>query len=920
MPLGRMRLIVHGQQAFGRSVLERVLSDGKDDVVAVYGPVTPEGGKDDPLVAFAKSKSIPVVQPKTFRDARVLAEFRELKADLCVMAYVTLFVPEDVLNAPVHGTIQYHPSLLPLHRGPSAINWAIIFGESETGLSIFYPDKGLDTGDLLLTKTCPIGPDDTLKEVYFQRLFPMGVDALAEGIEAVRSGAAPQMRRRQDHSLQTYEGWCKKPDARVEWDRPAQQVYNLIRGCNPQPGAWTTLCGEEVQLFDSALISKGVGGAPGQVASVNETEFVVACGDGGGIAVRRLKPARSCGGAKVAAPDFVAAAGLQPGMLCHTPPPESGAKPRKPRQPQPDADGHLVPAAPVPLPGAPSSPRRAAEPAAAVDGFALTARSLHAAGVRFIFGVVGIPVTQLAPACQAAGVRFISCRNEQAASYAAAAVGFLSGAPGALLTVSGPGMLHGAAGLAGATANAWPMIQLSGSTSRADVGKGGFQELDQMRLAAEPQIAKFAARPAQASDIPGVVAEAARAAVSGRPGGAYVDLPSDLLRATLPAAAADEQVTAARAAAAAPRQMAEAGAVERACQLLRGAQRPLLVTGKGAALGRAEGQLRALVAARGIPFVATPMGKGLVPDASPLSCAAARSAALKGADVVLVVGARLNWILHFGEAPRWAPDAHFILVDPAAEEGERRSALRGHAAPVLEQLQAGLGDWAVPFTGEWVAGLRAKAAENTAKSAARMAKPAPFPLDFTAAYACIAQEAGKLTAQPVWVSEGANTMDIGRQLLSVNTPRSRIDAGTWGTMGVGLGYAMAAAVTEPGRKVICLEGDSAFGFSAMELETLCRYGFDVCVIVFNNGGIYTGSGQVQPESQWPHDPAPTLFVPHARYDRMMAAFGGKGYCAASARELRSACAEAFRTPGPSLINLVIDPAAGVESGSMQAHN
>eukprot|EP01062_Namystynia_karyoxenos_P020889 TRINITY_DN17919_c0_g3_i1.p2 TRINITY_DN17919_c0_g3~~TRINITY_DN17919_c0_g3_i1.p2 ORF type:complete len:578 (+),score=169.15 TRINITY_DN17919_c0_g3_i1:70-1734(+) len=553
-------------------------------------------------------------------------------------------------------------------------------------------------------------------------------------------------------------------------------------------------------------------------------------------------------------------------------------------------------------------------PGAMLSGAQLCAIGLKQQGVEFCFGIVGYPILELGLRIQEQGIKYYHCRNEQAASYAAAAVGYLTGRPGAVIGVSGPGMVHCIAGAANAWSNCWPCLLIGGSSETHQSGLGAFQECPQVAMAAP--VCKLSRMVDSARRIPFHIEQAVRTAVSGRPGAVYLDFPGDLLREqvdgstlSFPPRCPDP-----------PRTQADPDAVREAAALLKGAQRPLVVVGKGAAYAHAEEALSRLLDTTNIPFLPTPMGKGVVSDADPRCVGAARSAALAGADVVVLVGARLNWILHFGEAPRWAPDAHFILVDPAAEEGERRSALRGHAAPVLEQLQAGLGDWAVPFTGEWVAGLRAKAAENTAKSAARMAKPAPFPLDFTAAYACIAQEAGKLTAQPVWVSEGANTMDIGRQLLSVNTPRSRIDAGTWGTMGVGLGYAMAAAVTEPGRKVICLEGDSAFGFSAMELETLCRYGFDVCVIVFNNGGIYTGSGQVQPESQWPHDPAPTLFVPHARYDRMMAAFGGKGYCAASARELRSACAEAFRTPGPSLINLVIDPAAGVESGSMQAHN
>jgi len=298
-----MRIVVHGQQAFGKAVLEALLKRG-ENVVAVYVAPEKPGQKADPLKEAALAAKLPVYQPSSYRKPEVWEEFRALKPDLQVMAFVTLFVPEDFLNIPTQGSIQYHPSLLPKFRGPSAINWPIIEGETETGLSIFWPDNGLDTGAVLLQKKTPIGPDDSLATVYFDRLFPMGVEAMLEAVDLVKAGNAPRIK--QDDSQATYEGRCTADNARIDWGKPWRQVHNLIRGCNPAPGAWTSLNGQTLQIFESkplpARDPKGIAGKMGEVAEVGGDGFTVVCADGR-IRVLRVKPAD---GPKVAAGEFAA--------------------------------------------------------------------------------------------------------------------------------------------------------------------------------------------------------------------------------------------------------------------------------------------------------------------------------------------------------------------------------------------------------------------------------------------------------------------------------------------------------------------------------------------------------------------------------------------------------------------------------------
>ena len=308
-----MRIVVHGQQAFGEAVLEALLGRG-DDVVAVYVAPDRAGGKPDPLKEAARAAGLPVLQPDSYREPSVWDEFRALAPDLQVMAFVTLVVPREFLDIPTHGTIQYHPSLLPRHRGRSSINWPLIMGETETGLSIFWPDDGLDTGDVLLQKTTPISPDDTLGSVYFDRLFPMGVEALCEAVDLVKAGTAPRIP--QDEALATYEGPCERDNARIDWGKTCRQVHDLIRGCDPAPGAWTTFGGQALQVFGSRPLPArdltGLGGRVGEVVEVAAdpaSGFTVACADGR-VQVARVK---SAGSAKLTAAEWAAAAGLTVG-------------------------------------------------------------------------------------------------------------------------------------------------------------------------------------------------------------------------------------------------------------------------------------------------------------------------------------------------------------------------------------------------------------------------------------------------------------------------------------------------------------------------------------------------------------------------------------------------------------------------------
>ncbi|KAH8952087.1 hypothetical protein BDL97_09G066300 [Sphagnum fallax] len=569
---------------------------------------------------------------------------------------------------------------------------------------------------------------------------------------------------------------------------------------------------------------------------------------------------------------------------------------------------------------------------ALVDGNRLAARAFAKTGIEHMFGVVGIPVTSLASSCVTEGIRFIAFHNEQSAGYAAGAAGYLTGKPGLLLTVSGPGCVHGLAGLSNAMINTWPFILVSGSSVQADVGRGDFQELDQLEIV--KPFSKYSGKAHKISEIPGVVSKAVASAVSGRPGGTYIDIPSDVLHETVTEEEAKQLLDGIEpyvpvwAVRAAPKELlAGDKEISEAVSLLRNAKKPLIVFGKGAAYSRAEKSLKQLVESTGIPFLATPMGKGLLPDSHPLSAAAARSLALAESDVALVVGARLNWLLHFGEPPKWSESVKFILADISEEEIKLRKpavGLVGDANLILQQLLKEYKD--EPFRlGEkhpWVTQIRAKAQANIQRMAVSLNKDV-VPFNFLTPMRIVRDAILAVgSPAPILVSEGANTMDVGRSVLEQTEPRTRLDAGTWGTMGVGLGYAIAAAVVNPERLVVAVEGDSGFGFSGLEVETLVRYNLPVIVIIFNNNGVYGGDRRTPEEISGPHkdDPAPTSFVPEARYDLVMEAFGGKGYIVRTPKELESALKESFSARKPAVINIIVDPFAGSESGRMGHRN
>lgn len=536
-----------------------------------------------------------------------------------------------------------------------------------------------------------------------------------------------------------------------------------------------------------------------------------------------------------------------------------------------------------------------------MDGATLLARCLKQQGVDHLFGIVGFPVVPIAMAAQQAGINYVGMRNEQAAAYAAQAAGYLTGRTQGCLVVSGPGVVHALGGLANARENCWPMLLIGGASEISRNGMGAFQETAQV-LAATPH-AKYAHGVERVERIPFYVEQAVRTSLYGRPGPAYLDLPDDVISATVD----DDSVVPAATVAPPPRPQAAPADVAAALAALRAARRPLVIVGKGMAWSRAEAEVRELIERTRLPFLATPMGKGVVSDEHPLSVAAARSFALREADLVVLLGARLNWILHFGRPPRFAPGVKVVQVDISAEQiGHNVApevALVGDGRSIVGQLNAALAaePWSFPPDDPWRAALEAKAAENNATVEA-MTNDDREPMNY---YRALRDVRAALPPDAILVSEGANTMDIGRAMLPNTAPRTRLDAGTYGTMGVGLGFAVGAAVTNPGRPIVALEGDSAFGFSGMEMETICRYGLPVTVIVFNNGGISTGVTLGGPDAPSP----PWVLSRAARYERVAEAFGGQGFYVERPADLRPTLDEAIASGRPAIVNVLLDAAA-----------
>ena len=484
---------------------------------------------------------------------------------------------------------------------------------------------------------------------------------------------------------------------------------------------------------------------------------------------------------------------------------------------------------------------RTDEPGALTDGIHLVVDALKLNDVHTIYGVVGIPITDLARLAQASGIRYIGFRHESDAGHAAAAAGFLTKKPGICLTVSAPGFLNGLVALANATTNCFPMVQISGSSERhlVDLQRGDYEEMDQ--LAAAKMFAKAAYRVSRAEDIGRGIARAIRTAVSGRPGGVYLDIPAAVLGEVIDAEEA--AATLWRVVNPAPRQLPETEAVDSAIDLLANAKRPLIVLGKGAAYAQADEQITEFVETTGVPYLPMSMAKGLLPDDHPQSAATARSLALKRADVVMLVGARLNWLLGHGDAPQWNPDAKFIQVDIAAAEMDSNqpiaAPLVGDIGSVMEALLERAKPGQITVQTEWREELSAKSAQNVAKMAGRLeAALTAHPMKFLGALQAI-RDVLHDNPQVYVVNEGANALDLARNTIGMQVPRHRLDSGTWGVMGIGMGYAIAAAV-ETGDPVVAIEGDSAFGFSGMELEAVCRYNLPIVTVILNNSGVYRG--------------------------------------------------------------------------------
>jgi 2-hydroxyacyl-CoA lyase len=537
-----------------------------------------------------------------------------------------------------------------------------------------------------------------------------------------------------------------------------------------------------------------------------------------------------------------------------------------------------------------------------VSGARVLARNLRQQGVEYVFGIVGFPVVPIAVALQKEGVTFIGMRNEQSASYAAQAAGYLTGRPQGCLVVSGPGVIHALAGLANAKENLWPMILIGGASPTDQDGMGAFQEEDQVG-AAKPYC-KYAHRVESHAKIPYYVEKAVRTSLFGRPGPVYLDLPADVIDGRVDEDTIPEAPTVGDP----PRHHAEPESVRRALRVLKEAERPLVIVGKGMAWSRAEDEVRQFVERTQLPFLASPMGKGVVPDTHPLSVGAARSLALEQADVILLAGARLNWIMHFGRTPRFDPKVRIIQLDSHAEQMSHNVpaevSLLGDGRAVMGQLNAELADdpWRYGAETEWRSAIAAKVAENEA-AVAGMRDDDSAPTNYYRAYRDIADW---LREDDLIVGEGANTMDIGRTQMPNVRPRHRLDAGSYGTMGIGLGFAVAAAVTNPGQRVVAVQGDSAFGFSGMEMETICRYQLPVIVVILNNNGI--GGGIAELPADGP--PPPNVYLPTARYEKIAEAFGAGSWYVEDPADLRAALDAAADHGGPGIVHVRLDPSAG----------
>ena len=537
---------------------------------------------------------------------------------------------------------------------------------------------------------------------------------------------------------------------------------------------------------------------------------------------------------------------------------------------------------------------------AELQGSTIIARALKQQGIEYVFGVVGIPVAVIAPALQREGIQYFGMRHEQAAAYAAQCIGYLTGKPGVCMVVSGPGATNTISGIANAWANCWPMIVLAGASDISRKGMGDFEEMPQIE--ATLPYTKYSIVAESPERLPVYVEQATRACLYGRPGPAYIELPGDIITAVVD----EDDIAPAMTVKPAPRPQADPTAVEEALTALRSASRPLVIFGKGAAYSRAENELRRFIDQTGLPWLSSPMGKGMVSDDHPLSTAACRSYALQNADLVLLVGARLNWILHFGLPPRFAPGVRLIQVDIEPEEIGRNVAaevgLVGDARAILGQFNRALDAKPWRFEGkDWLNALESERRKNIEKTEPLL-ESNEIPMNY---YRMLRVIRDVMPRDTYVTTEGASTMDISRQVLNTFDPRHRIDAGTLGTMGVGMGQAIATQLANPKSRVLALEGDAAFGFDGMEIEIAVRYRLPIVFVVVVNNGIGGGPEELDYDQPLP----PGCFTPGIRYDKIMEAFGGLGFHAETPEDFHKALEDAFASNQPCLVNVKISPGA-----------
>lgn len=550
------------------------------------------------------------------------------------------------------------------------------------------------------------------------------------------------------------------------------------------------------------------------------------------------------------------------------------------------------------------------------DGMHILVEALKKNDIDTIYGLVGIPVTDFARQAQKEGIRYIGFKHEQSAGNAAAIAGYLTKKPGICLTVSAPGFLNGLTALANATVNGFPMIQISGSSDRAiiDLQQGDYEELDQMNIA-KPFV-KASYRINKPEDIGIGLARAIRAATSGRPGGVYLDVTTELLSSVMDKDEAEKTLF--KVEDIAPASIPSTESVDKALKLLANAKKPLIILGKGAAYAQADKDIKDFVEKTGIPFLPMSMAKGLIPDNHPQCAAASRSFVLENADVVVLLGARLNWLLQHGKGKRWNPDVRFIQfeIDPKEIDSNRpiEAPVVGDIVSSMKVVMQRLPEFNIKADKTWINDIQETKQKNIEKMSVKL-NTQTQPMNFFNALNAI-KEVVDENKDIYLTNDGANTLDDTRNVVDMYYPRRRLDCGTWGVMGVALGFSIGAAVTSR-KPVLAIEGDSAFSFNGMEVSTICEYNLPVTVVVFNNGGIYRGD---HVNLGGGSDPSPTTLIASARFDKLGEAFGANAYNVKTPEELKEAVKKGIKSLKPTVINCIIDTATGTESGHITSLN